>query len=193
MNVVQITIADIDRVFELQTALAIADELIERGESVALNGLLVAGHTREDLERYLSSDGRVYGAYESNDLIGYIFVASPASFTPKYRKASVTWVDVEQRNVSREMIEANRYVYLDQIGVHWKYHNKGVSTALLEYVETMCRDETIIALVMTSPIDNVRSRKFFEKQGYTKICDIAFPTYGTITNFEGILVSKRVG
>lgn len=93
MNVVQLAMADINKVLEVQSELAIADELSVCGETLAQRGLLISGHTREDLEKHLSTKGHIFGVFEGDDLIGYVFVAPAVRFSPKYQEASVTCRD----------------------------------------------------------------------------------------------------
>ena len=58
----------ITQVLGIQSELAIGADMIARGEAVAPKGLLISGHERDDLARYLENGGRLYGAWDGETL-----------------------------------------------------------------------------------------------------------------------------
>lgn len=192
-EVVELSTEHLLEVLSVQEELAIGKKLIEAGEKIAPRGLLICGYERQDFEEYLKRGAKIFGAYgEGRKLMGYILLTPSEMFFPKFVDARVDWEESIDFDFYQKKIMHNEYVYLDQIGVVWDRQQTGLSDILLQNVERMYGDQSIITLIMTSPIDNVRSRNFFAKNGYQKICDIAFDRYGTIKNFQGILLHKKV-
>lgn len=182
----------VDVVIDIQEELAIGDKLLRDGITVAPRGMLISGHNKEALQHYLDEGGKIFVASaEEQYHIGYTLVAPGRVFTPKYLKSKVNWVNHDWRGKITPIIEGNNYIYLDQIGVRWKYHRKGVASALLRHVEKVYDGQDIIVLIITSPLYNISSAKFFKNHNYVKICDIHFSKFGTLSQCDGLLVWKR--
>lgn len=190
-KIVELSENDIPQVLAIQSELAIGPDILERGEKVAPNGLLISGHTENDFCKYLASGGSLFGAYDNDQLVGYIFTVPGKAFVEKIADVEIEWevgVDGEQ---AEALIRSGDYIYLDQIAVHWTHQKKGVSDNLLKCIEDEFSGQTFLSLVIISPIDNIRSRNFFTRKGFKKLCEIVFSRYGTMDSPRGILFEKR--
>lgn len=184
----------LEDVTKIQSNLAIGDMLIESGTKQAPSGLLISGYDLENIQEYIRSGGKVFLAYdkEKTKIIGYIIASQAKHFYSKYQTADIRWRNKKYQTAYESVIFNNEYVYLDQIGVLFDYQKTGASYSLNNRFEEYYNGYTIITLIISEPIDNIRSKKFFLKNGYEIICDIHFPKYGTINNFKGILLCKRL-
>ena len=58
------------------------------------------------------------------------------------------------------------YVEVDNLVVHPDYRERGVGTALLEYIETMAREKNCHVMTLDSYATNHPSHRLYIKQGY---------------------------
>ena len=191
IEVVELSENGIPLVLDIQRELAIGPDILDRGEKVAPNGLLISGHTEDDFRAYLLSGGRLFGAYDSDELVGYVFIVPGKHFVDKIADVEIEWEKGVDGGQADEFVRSGDYLYLDQIAVRWSYQKRGVSDDLLQRVENEFLGQTFLALVIISPIDNIRSRNFFTRKGFKKFCEIVFPRYGTMASPRGILFKKR--
>ena len=181
-------------IVRIQEELAIGKEMIESGERIAERGLLISGYTRDELAEHINAGGVLFAAFDprQESYVGYLLATNPNYFSPKYNGAKVWWNSKDIRAVYEPIIKNNDYVYLDQLGLFFDHHGTGVASRMMDEFEKVNRGKTVITLIMSEPIDNIRSRAFILKHGYETVCEILFPKYGTIENFRGHLFVKEL-
>jgi ribosomal protein S18 acetylase RimI-like enzyme len=63
------------------------------------------------------------------------------------------------------------FSFLRIIGVKAEYRNKGIGKKMLEYFEIIAAEQNKMAFLMVADF-NCKAYKFYNKQGYTRLCEI---------------------
>jgi len=177
----------------VQKKLTIGKKMLRRKIFRADSGLLISGYTINELEEYMKLGGKSYLARNNDGRpLGYILVSPSKLFSQKLKKAKSEWKPLSERRKLDSAIWNNNFIYLDQVGVLFEYHKSGLAYDLLKTLEADNVGKMIVTLIMDKPIDNVRSKQFFARNGYKIFCTVLFSQYGTIKNFEGSLLYKWI-
>ncbi|MFA5161908.1 MAG: hypothetical protein WC421_06645 [Elusimicrobiales bacterium] len=184
---------DLQKVVDVQSSLAIFNEIVKKGENIAPKGLLISGHTIEQLESDLNHGGMLYAVEKDmQSYNGYLLSTNGQDFANKLNApdTAIGWRTNDKELISSAM--SGQYDYLDQIGVRFEAHGHGVAEALLKKYEEDRNGQLIVVLIMTAPVDNLRSTAFFKKHNYRIIADVKFSKYGTVKDFSGIILYKEL-
>ncbi|MFA6093656.1 MAG: GNAT family N-acetyltransferase [Elusimicrobiota bacterium] len=178
---------------DVQKELAIYDRFQQSGEKVASRGLLISGYSYADIVRFLQGGGfLLVGRKNDERVVGYLLMDPGEKFSRQLLEANIQWVRPDDRKNIEPILASGKYDYLDQIGVRFDFHGKGCSNELLRAAEAAVPGRTIITMIMTQPVENKASIRFFEKSGYVTFAKVHFSRYGTMSPFEGILLTKKV-
>lgn len=185
-----------EQVASVQEELAIGKQLIKRGVKNAQRGLLISGYTPEQIRYFLDGGGMVVTARDAQELkerlSGYLLATHPDSFLPKFHDANVSWSSERQRDHLEPILNSKDFLYLDQIGVRFRYIGTPTAHKMLKLFEQQNPGRNVITLIMTDPVNNIRSIRFFERNGYKVFSNIHFVKYGMISNFMGVLLHKKI-
>jgi GNAT superfamily N-acetyltransferase len=184
--------ANCHSILDVQRELAVGQDLLAKRSEVAERGMLISGHDLESLKKYYALKGGILLASANNDVpVGYLLYASGSIFTTKWKNALMEWESEETERRVHPIMEFEKYVYLDQIGVRWAWHRKGVASGLLRAFEESVKGQDVLVLIMTVPLYNAASVSFFLSANYEKVATIHFKHFGIMNACAGILVWKR--
>lgn len=176
---------------EIEKSLLLKDELLAAGKKIAEHGLLISQYTEEYVKNMIDDGGAAYLAYYLQRPAGFLFLAPGLYLRKELEAADIVWPDDSAKERYEPLIFSEGSFLIKQIGVLPEYHTKGVAQALIGRVAEDKAGRIITGYIASSPIDNVRSKAFCKKSGFTTVGGAVFADYRGIKDFRVDIVLKR--
>lgn len=154
---------------------------------VQKSGFLLRGaYPKEQMEKDLQ---KIYKVYEHNkEVIAFIRVEEVQEMS---RESDTSWLKPELK----ESFFAMPHAHIGGLAVLSRQTNSGIATKLLNSVIPEIRKKKIpyiFSFVVLSPVTNIPSMLFHEKNGFERIALDAVPELFGMKNFQSILYGKRI-
>ena len=89
-----------------------------------------------------------------------------------------TQIDAEYQSVQWLTKNENNY-YIHRLGIHPKCQGKGYAQKLMDFAESMAKENNMTSIRLDTFSQNKRNQKFYETRGYQRLEDIFYPKQST--------------
>ncbi len=158
----------IPRVLKIQAAW-----IVSRENSTPSRGFLISSFSQAELSTLIQKDGMLVCAFRGTEILGYCLTTPISEFTELYQDSA----DGDLRTTSPFSATASTHRYLYQIATDPTQLGHGVGQGLLEVVKQASAGLSFLTDVLTSPIENSASRRFFQKSGFIPVGELTLKSY----------------
>lgn len=177
------------QIIQVQKSLALqGDHLKDKSRSDT--GFLISYSSENELLFYLENGGKIITAREPSfgKVLGYLLATPGKGFFRDHPTTETFWDTEGLRLRFQPVFQKGEFLYLSQIGVLMDYHHKNVAASIHQYLLKNYTDTYLIAAVLKEPLLNLRSHKFFEKQGYQYLGEFFTPLLKSWKNVKSSLL-----
>lgn len=134
------------------------------------NGFLFVRMTPEFVRGLLDYEtAQIIWVEHEGELAGYIILTDMGEFFSLYINSPVrTFVPKVNLPLLEEYLIVNNVQYIEQIAVKPEFTKEKIGTTLVNAVKEISPNG-LVAAVMTKPFDNIASRAFFLKSGFSTV------------------------
>ncbi len=158
----------IPRILKIQAAW-----IVSRETSTPSRGFLISSFSPAELSTLIQKDGMLVCAFRGTEILGYCLTTPITEFTELYQDSA----DGDLRTTSPFSATASTHRYLYQIAIDPTQMGHGVGQGLLEVVKQVSNGLSLLTDVLTSPIENSASRRFFQKSGFIPVGELTLKSY----------------
>lgn len=147
--------------------------IASRDSTVQSSGFLISAFEPKELLNLVRSDGMLVCAISEHDLMGFCLTTPITEFTDLFENSD------SGKFVAQEPLRLTpaNHRYLYQIAVTQSQAGKGTGKALLDFAKKKSTGVTLLTDVLTSPIENAASRRFFRKNGFKPVGELTLQSY----------------
>lgn len=176
----------------VQKELSIAADFKRDGKREAPRGVLISSFSAKQIEEDMVNGANLWLArnHQNTDCVGYLFATTGKQFIEQHKQTEIRWDKGDFIDGYRSIIEKGGFSYLSQIGVRFAYQATGMSGMLIAAFERDYANSLAVCAVMRAPIDNIRSVRFFNRNGYRKLGRLYTPEYKGINDLESDFLVK---
>jgi ribosomal protein S18 acetylase RimI-like enzyme len=147
--------------------------IISRETVAPKNGFLISSFSPEELSSLIQKDGMLVCAFRESEILGYCLTTPILEFTSLYEDSS----EGDFHPSASQSISDSTHRYLYQIATTPSQIGLGVGQGLIEITQVASRGFALLTDVLTAPIENTASRRFFRKNGFKPIGELTLKSY----------------
>lgn len=147
--------------------------IISRDTVAPKTGFLISSFSPEELSSLIQRDGMLVCAFRDTEILGYCLTTPISEFTSLYEGSS----EGDFRPSESQSVSDSTHRYLYQIATTPSLAGLGVGQGLIEFTQGASKGFALLTDVLTAPIENAASRRFFRKNGFTPIGELTLKSY----------------
>ncbi len=147
--------------------------IISRETVAPKTGFLISSFPPEELSSLIQNDGMLVCAFRESEIIGYCLTTPISEFTSLYEDAS----EGDFRPSEPQSVSDSTHRYLYQSATTPSLAGVGVGQGLIEFTQGASKGFALLTDVLTAPIENTASRRFFRKNGFKPIGELTLKSY----------------
>jgi ribosomal protein S18 acetylase RimI-like enzyme len=147
--------------------------IVSRETSTPSRGFLISLFSQAELSSLIQKDGMLICAIHGTEILGYCLTTPISEFTELYQDSA----DGDLRTTSPFSATVGTHRYLYQIATDPTQLGHGIGQGLLEVAKQASAGLSFLTDVLTSPIENSASRRFFQKSGFIPVGELTLKSY----------------